>query len=153
MKVLLAVDGSHCSDAVIDEVTQRVWPKGTEFKVLGVVHIISDWPDPIFFGVRMMAYEQHRKEARDNIDKATTKLIETFGNENFPIIGEILEGSPKKLIVEEAENWGADLIILGSHGRGAVGKTFLGSVSLAVVSHAKCSVEVVRAKTLAAVAA
>ena len=153
MKVLLALDGSPCSDAAIDEVAQRPWPEGSEIIVLSVVHIISDWPDPVFYGVRMMAYEQHRKEARSIIDKATTKLLEAFGSEKFHIAGEILEGSPKKLIVEEAEKWGADLIILGSHGRGAVGRTFLGSVSLAVVSHAKCSVEIVRGKTLAAVAA
>lgn len=101
----------------------------------------------------MMAYEQHRKEARSIIDKATTKLLEAFGSEKFHIAGEILEGSPKKLIVEEAEKWGADLIILGSHGRGAVGRTFLGSVSLAVVSHAKCSVEIVRATKAMTVAA
>jgi nucleotide-binding universal stress UspA family protein len=53
-------------------------------------------------------------------------------------------GSPKHTILEEAEAFNADLIVLGSHGRGRVERFLLGSVSLAVVTHAKCSVEVVR---------
>lgn len=48
MKVLLAVDGSPCSDAAIDEVAQRPWPEGTEIMVLSVVHIISDWHFMVF---------------------------------------------------------------------------------------------------------
>jgi len=48
------------------------------------------------------------------------------------------------VILDEAESWGADLIVLGSHGYNAWKRFLLGSVSQAVVSHAKCSVEVVR---------
>lgn len=146
MKVLLAIDGSTYSDAAVEEVANRLWSEGTEIMVLSVVHIITEWPDPIFYGVRLMAFEDHRREARRVVDKATTKLMEKFGSEKLRIIGEILEGSPKKLIVKEAANWGADLIIVGSHGRGAIGKALLGSVSSYVGSHAKCSVEVVHLK-------
>ncbi|MBI4853465.1 MAG: universal stress protein [Acidobacteria bacterium] len=145
MKVLLAIDGSTFSDVAIDEVAMRSWPEGTEIRALNVVHVISDWPDPIFYGVRLEALVQERKESRAIMDKATTKLLESLG-EKFAITGEILEGSPKKLIVREAENWKADLIIVGSHGRGAIGKLILGSVSSYVASHAKCSVEIVQAK-------
>ena len=53
-------------------------------------------------------------------------------------------GAPRPVILDEAENWGADLIVMGSHGYGAWKRFLLGSVSQAVVSHAKCSVEVVR---------
>jgi nucleotide-binding universal stress UspA family protein len=48
------------------------------------------------------------------------------------------------VIVEEAERWGADLIVMGSRGLGAWNRLLLGSVSSAVVHHAKCSVEIVR---------
>jgi nucleotide-binding universal stress UspA family protein len=48
------------------------------------------------------------------------------------------------VILEEAERWDADLIVLGSHGYGLWQRFLLGSVSQAVVSHARCSVEVVR---------
>lgn len=146
MKVLLAIDGSKYSDAAVEELANRVWPEGTEIMVLSVVHIITEWPDPIFYGVRLMAFEDHRREARSVVNKATTKLMEKFGSEKLHIIGEILEGSPKKLIVKESASWNADLIIVGSHGRGAIEKALLGSVSSYVSSHAKCSVEVVHFK-------
>lgn len=67
--------------------------------------------------------------------------------ENAPdlkVAVEALEGSPKTVIIEEAERWGANLIVLGSHGYGALKRFLLGSVAHAVVLHAPCSVEVVR---------
>jgi nucleotide-binding universal stress UspA family protein len=60
----------------------------------------------------------------------------------------VMEGSPKDMIVEEAQDWGADLIVLGSHGYGRVRRVLLGSVASAVVVEAPCSVQVVRAKHL-----
>jgi nucleotide-binding universal stress UspA family protein len=60
----------------------------------------------------------------------------------------VMEGSPKDMIVEEAQDWGADLIVLGSHGYGRVRRVLLGSVASAVVAEAPCSVQVVRAKHL-----
>jgi nucleotide-binding universal stress UspA family protein len=52
--------------------------------------------------------------------------------------------TPKELILEEAHKWGADLIVVGSHGRHGLSRFLLGSVSEAVASHASCSVEIVR---------
>jgi nucleotide-binding universal stress UspA family protein len=52
--------------------------------------------------------------------------------------------TPKELILEEAHKWGADLIVVGSHGRRGVNRFLLGSVSEAVASHARCSVEIAR---------
>ena len=55
----------------------------------------------------------------------------------------VVKGSPKEAIVEEAEQWGADLIVMGSHGYGFWQRALLGSVSESVVHHAPCSVLVV----------
>jgi nucleotide-binding universal stress UspA family protein len=58
---------------------------------------------------------------------------------------EVISGSPQRAIVERAKEWGADLIVLGSHGYGFWSRALLGSVSTSVVNHAPCSVLVVRA--------
>ena len=65
------------------------------------------------------------------------------------ITTKVLDGDPKTAIIEEARRWGADLILVGSHGRGAA-KLVLGSVAQAVAANAPCSVEIVRLKGAAA---
>lgn len=60
---------------------------------------------------------------------------------------EFLEtGKPADKIVEAAGAWPADLIVIGTHGRGAVGSILLGSVAQSVLRHARCPVVVVRAQ-------
>jgi nucleotide-binding universal stress UspA family protein len=62
------------------------------------------------------------------------------------------EGAAGESIVDVAEAESADLIVVGTHERGAVGRLFLGSVSDHVVRHASCPVMVVRPTRVAAVA-
>ena len=52
--------------------------------------------------------------------------------------------SPKEIILQEAAEWPADLIVLGSHGNSGLTRFLLGSTSEAVATHAPCSVEVIR---------
>jgi nucleotide-binding universal stress UspA family protein len=60
------------------------------------------------------------------------------------LTGKTLVGHAEEIIIETAKDWGADLIVLGSHGYRAIERFLLGSVSQAVASHAPCSVEIVR---------
>jgi nucleotide-binding universal stress UspA family protein len=53
-------------------------------------------------------------------------------------------GKPAAKVVEGAKNWPADLIVMGSHGRGGVEKILLGSVAESVLHHAPCPVLIVR---------
>src|SRR6516162_1429967 len=54
------------------------------------------------------------------------------------------EDRPYQVILHEAEEWDADLIVVGSHGRSGLDRVVMGSVSEAVALHAKCSVEIIR---------
>jgi len=54
------------------------------------------------------------------------------------------EEEPKRLLLGEAESWGADCIFVGAKGMGRIERFLLGSVSSAVAARAHCSVEVVR---------
>jgi nucleotide-binding universal stress UspA family protein len=60
----------------------------------------------------------------------------------------VLIGRPQDRILELAEDWPADMMVLGSHGRKGFSRFLLGSVSLSVVSHAACTVTIVRSSSL-----
>jgi nucleotide-binding universal stress UspA family protein len=146
MKILLAVDGSAYSDAAVEEVLRRPWPPNSEVKVITAAEMpvplaMEPWAaSPDYFEVLEKSV---RSAANAVIDRALLK-VRTITDKTLKISSEIIEGPPRQVIVEEAESWGADLILMGSRGLGAWNRLLLGSVSSAVVHHAKCSVEIVR---------
>ena len=150
MKILLAVDGSAYSDAAIETVAQRPWPNGTEIKVITAVEMptvigMEPWATSAdYFEQLEMAI---RGAAKEVIDRALGKL-NANPNKSLKISSEIIQGPPRQVIVEEADHWNADMIIMGSRGLGAWNRLLLGSVSSGVIHHAKCSVEVVRQRQL-----
>jgi nucleotide-binding universal stress UspA family protein len=149
MKVLLAIDGSPHSHAALVEFATRPWPKGTEVQILTVVHpSIPLFMDPtlIIAAAHMEQILGLRRDAPALVE-AASKIIRD-ADPGISVTTKIIEGIPNDAIVEEAQNWGADLIVLGSHGYGRVRRVVLGSVAAAVVAKAPCSVQVVRAKNL-----
>jgi len=146
MKIVLAIDGSINSNAAVDEVAQRPWPADSQVRVISVIEV----PAPLTSGPWTYAnsYEEQeeleRAQAEETLSAAAKKLREGIGSRPLSITTEVLTGSPKRVIVEEAEKWGADLIVVGSHGYRSWERMLLGSVSQAVALHAECSVEIVR---------
>lgn len=144
MKILLAIDGSSCSDAAVEEVARRPWPEGSLVKVLTALETPIP-PTPEGWALPLNYFEELdaalRKQGENIVNRAIQKLKL---NKTLAADALLAPGSPRPVILDEAENWGADLIVLGSHGYGTWKRLLLGSVSQAVVSHAKCSVEVVR---------
>jgi nucleotide-binding universal stress UspA family protein len=150
MKILLAIDGSPHSEAAVAEVARRPWPARTELEVLAVVHAGGPMlPDPAFVmaAVHVVRTRDLEQRARHWVAQAAAQV--RHGVPNATVTTKVLEGLPKHVIVQEARDWGADLIVLGSHGYGAIRRAVLGSVATAVVTDASCSVEVVRVKSAA----
>jgi nucleotide-binding universal stress UspA family protein len=147
MKILLAVDGSPFSEEAAAEVARRPWPTGSEVRVVYVVETPPPPPPEMWAG----SYEDYfgeltlmlRSQARQALESAT-RILDAREDKTLRVTAEMLEGQPKRVIPEEAESWGADLVVLGSHGYGFWDRLLLGSVSQAVASHAPCSVEIVR---------
>jgi len=145
MKVLLAIDGSEHSQAAVDEVASREWPSGTEIQVLTVIH--SRWPllpDPSFImaAAHMETVQDRQQEAPALLDDAAERIRANASNP--VVITTVLEGTPHQVIVQVADDWGADLIVLGSHGYGRAARAVLGSVAAAVFAEASSAVEIVR---------
>jgi nucleotide-binding universal stress UspA family protein len=146
MKVLLAIDGSAHSEATIKELLSRSWPPHTAVRIISVAHPTPLITDPIM--VLTAAHIETLKEEEERASRDVAKTADEIAKRapDLEVSTQILEGSPKKAIVEEAERWGADLIIVGAHGHGPAERFLLGSVAQEVAIHAPCSVEIVRAQ-------
>jgi len=149
MRIMIAVDGSPCSEAAVAEVASRPWPPESEVRVISVVerHAVmtaEPWvPTENYFEE---IEKTENEEAKRAIGRAEKLLREGNGTSKMAFAGDILHGSARQVITEEAEKWGADLIVLGSHGYKTWERLLLGSVSQAVASHSGCSVEIVKRK-------
>jgi len=149
MKILLATDGSEYSKAAVNSVAERPWPEGSEVKIISAMEIpyaptTETWalPNSYYSELERVAREQAEAAVRYAVER-----IESGKASGLEIIPKIIGGSAGEVILDEAEKWGADLIVLGSHGYSGWQRFLLGSVSHAVATHAHCSVEIVRRKT------
>jgi len=145
MKILLATDGSKQSDAAIDMLKRFSFAAGDEAKIITVVDMAVPMAIDIYGGYLPDTTEME-KTAREHAAKILEETCEKLEGicQNLNMTSEVLFGSPESRIVETAEEFGADLIIVGSHGYSRWERLLLGSVSQSVVHHAPCSVLVVR---------
>lgn len=147
MKIILATDGSPFSVAMVKEFAHRPLPINTEVKIISVYEgdtLMNVAP----MGVLTEYYDDVNMNSLKFAEKSVAAAAEIIRNKNpeLAVLTEAIVGVPKTVIVDEAEKFGADLIVLGSHGYGLVERLLLGSVSQSVALHAKCSVEIVRKK-------
>jgi nucleotide-binding universal stress UspA family protein len=128
--VLLATDGSETSNEAARAVAARPWPEGSEFRVISVE---EPW-----------VIKSSRVKEEKAPQEAISAAQQVLGSAGLNATGEVLTGKPKEAILKDAQNWAADLIVVGSHGRRRIKRFLLGSVSEAVAMNAPCSVVVVR---------
>lgn len=152
MKVLIASDGSEHSRAAIDECCGMFEKTpDAEMEVVSVYDLMIPPTAPYAFAPEYIQQvddesgEGAKKVAEDALAQIREKCPALADRAKSKVVG----GLPAQQIVEEAENWGADLIVCGSHGYAFWKRAWLGSVSSALVHHAPCSVLVVRAKQAA----
>ena len=142
-KILVAYDGSECANAALDDLQQAGLPREAEAIVMSVTEyaflppnsdlFVSDSPE-ILFSQWGLA-EQLAKQA-------TCRIQSMFPN--WKVTAETGLGSAASEINRLACGWSPDLLLIGSHGRTALGRFILGSVSQRVVTDAPCSVRVAR---------
>ncbi len=143
MNILLAIDGSPCSDAAVRELYKRPWPSDSTVKV---VTAILGQPDDHPQGARALdeLLAKERRDAFALVAAAAEEIQKNAGD--LTVETAVLAGHPKSAILEAAEEWPADLILVGSHGYNAVKRFLLGSVSHAIALHAPCSVGIIRCR-------
>lgn len=149
MRVLLAIDGSPFSDAAVREVGLRPWPPATQVKLVTVdrplgAAVCGTTPS----GAVYDDIVRHERQQASQMLNQSAALLQQLARD-MEISTALLEGVPKEQILNEAHRWSADLIVVGSQGRGAIRSLVLGSVSLAVATTAPCSVLIVRPRPAA----
>jgi nucleotide-binding universal stress UspA family protein len=133
MKVLIAIDSSPCSQRVLNEASARPWPLDTNFFVLNVIDVQRFSRFPVLI-------DDARSEAAQLVNSGAEQLLHA----GQKALAEVRLGFPRKVISECAKELQANLIMVGSHGRSAIGSFLLGSVAQAVLRTAPCPVEIVR---------
>jgi nucleotide-binding universal stress UspA family protein len=134
MKIMIALDGSPASEISIQEALSRPWPAHSEFSLITAV-------DPFFFVRAPMVLAEAKRATQQVLDDSAQKLTSAGWLTTTTIVLE----KPRHVIYKAAEDWKADLIMLGSRGHGTFKRLLLGSTAQAILRHAHCSVEIVRA--------
>ena len=142
MNILLAIDGSSASDNAIEEVRVRPWPSPTTVRILSVVQPYTPPATEVVLAAATIDDIRQRQAAEAG--RHTRAAGERLAAPGVTVETAVREGDPRTVIVDDADEWGADLIIVGSHGRTGLKRLVLGSVAQSVAAHAHCSVEIVR---------
>jgi nucleotide-binding universal stress UspA family protein len=157
MRVLIAYDGSAQADAALEDLRRAGLPYDAEALVVSVAdglvntHSSSAEAAGTALNSRRVTSavelarsqaEQLVEEARGFVARACGRLLLDFPG--WDVLTKVLEGTPSCELLQQAERWRPDLIVAGSHGRSALGRFFLGSVSEALATGAGCSVRVGR---------
>jgi nucleotide-binding universal stress UspA family protein len=136
-RLIIGVDGSQGAEAAVRAVATRSWPQGAEARVVSAYQTM-----PLTSG-RLAEWVAGAKLGVDEIAASAANRLKDAGL----IVSSVVKGeNPKRLLITEADEWGADCVFVGARGLSRIERFWLGSVSTAVTSRAHCSVEVVREK-------
>lgn len=155
-KILIAYDGSSCSEAAIDDLARAGLPTTAEAVVISAADIILPPPDDKLPpdempAIRIPEVERRAKVRAQKVIKEAMALAERAAKRvkaDFPdwnVKTEVRCDAPAWAVIKTADLLGSDLIVVGSHGHSLVGRRLiLGSVSQRVLYEAPCSVRVAR---------
>ena len=146
MKILVAIDESKFSEAVIELIIAQHRPDTAQLRL---IHVIE--PFTFYFPPEITAEYASSPQIealhKDRIEKGKALLAaaaDKLRKGGFTVDTELHEGDVRSAIIDNATEGKVDLIVVGSHGRKGLDRFLMGSVSEFVARHAPCSVEIVR---------
>jgi nucleotide-binding universal stress UspA family protein len=145
VRLLLALDGSRDSEKALAEIALRNWPEKSEVRVVMVdqpleLTYVGGIAPPLRESVESFNEDQRGRSMK--VVKAAERKLKKAG---LSAMSEVLEGDPKKVLVQVAEDWRADCVFVGATGLTSRFERFvLGTTAAAIAARAHCSVEVVR---------
>ncbi len=143
VRIVIGLDGSAGSELAVKAVAERAWPLSSAVRLIAVSDGAESAVDLVAPGKNNSA--QARKTQRAWVESFMKAAQAKLAPTQLSISTRIEEGDPKRVLISDAEEWGADCIFLGASGSNNVlEKYLLGTVATAIVARAHCSVEVVR---------
>lgn len=152
MKILIAYDGSSYANAALDDLPRAGLPRVAEALILAVAEVFlppAASQTAVLPAQVSVAVERARAHAAQALEEAhalaqqgRTRLLTSFPA--WDVQAEACADAPAWAVIKKADAWQPGLIVVGSHGRTAVGRFLLGSVSQKVLTEAQCSVRVGR---------
>lgn len=138
-RILLAADGSSHAQRALEYARDLAL---RDDALVIVVHIFGPIPDYLGEPMRAELIARHVDTGREIANRAAEELNEAGVDVDI----QVLEGPPAEAILRVAEGHRADLIVMGTRGRGQLTSLLLGSVSHRVLAHSHVPVMVVRAE-------
>ena len=138
-RIMLATDGSRDAEQALEYARDLALRDGAQ---VIVVHAFE--PVPVYLGVETKSEvaARHVSGGREIADRARERLEDA----DVDVDTEVLQGPPAEAILRVAEGHQADLIVMGTRGRGDLTSLLLGSVSHRVAAHSHIPVMIVRAE-------
>jgi nucleotide-binding universal stress UspA family protein len=137
-KIIVAVDGSSFGDLALSQAIELASKFGAKLVAINVVEPAFLPPEP--YGLA----EQVDRARREDAEKLLADVVARAKTAGVTATGVLLSGSAAELVAQQADVEEADVIVVGSHGRGALGRMLLGSVSDRLVHISKRPVLVAR---------
>jgi nucleotide-binding universal stress UspA family protein len=145
-RILVAVDGSRVSDQALDEALRLAKDQSAELRIVHVVDTVTLSVDTEFADIA--EYQQKLHSAGQKVLKKAEEAVKRAGGKAETALLElqILGHRTASAIIDEAQRWPADLIVVGTHGRRGISHLFVGSVAEGVVRLASRPVLLVHGK-------
>ena len=142
-KILAAVDFSDLATLVIDYASIQAKAFGSEVLVLHV-----EPPAPAFIGneISPPILLEHREEEIERIKNDLDAMVHYIKEQGIPASYDFLQGSIVDTIVEKAEEFNSDLVVMGAHNHGFLYRAFIGSISSGVMKISRCPVLIIPEK-------
>jgi nucleotide-binding universal stress UspA family protein len=144
MRILLATDASRSADRARDLVASLALPAGSVIRVVAVLRQAATCVGPPLAATFALEDDDLERRQVHTLETALESAVHAIGRRDVKVERMLLTGRPASAILEEAREFEADLIVVGSRGHGMLESMLLGSVSAEVVDHAPCPVLVVR---------